>query len=53
VKLLQNRALQKAGYPLMANDLTLEEWFDLGRVKESLDRMDGGNVGNGGNSRKR
>ena len=31
------RRLQQAGYPLTANDLTLEEWFDLGRINEHFD----------------
>lgn len=30
------RQLQKAGYPFAANDLTLEEWEDLGRAEEYL-----------------
>jgi hypothetical protein len=29
--------LQQAGYPLAANDLTREEWFDLARVKALLE----------------
>jgi hypothetical protein len=36
MKILRLADLQFAGYPLAANDLTLEEWFDLGRVKEWL-----------------
>lgn len=36
VKLLSVRKLQKAGYPLEANDLTLEEWFDLGLICQML-----------------
>lgn len=32
VKMLKLSRLQKAGYPLRANDLTLEEWLDLERV---------------------
>lgn len=34
IKLLNMRRLQQAGYPLKANDLTLEEWFDLGVVNQ-------------------
>ncbi|MCK9254089.1 MAG: hypothetical protein M0P55_15170 [Clostridiales bacterium] len=30
--------LQKAGYPLRADDLTLEEWYDLGRVRAALEQ---------------
>lgn len=29
-------ALQDAGYPLRANDLTLEEWYDLARLREAI-----------------
>jgi len=29
--------LQQAGYPLTADDLTLEEWFDLGRIRTALE----------------
>lgn len=36
VKLLQLRALQQAGYPFDADDLTYDEWLDLGRVNEIL-----------------
>lgn len=36
VKLLDLVAMQRGGYPLAANDLTIEEWIDLGKVKESL-----------------
>jgi hypothetical protein len=36
VKLLGLLELQKGGYPFVANDLTLEEWVDLGRVKMAL-----------------
>lgn len=31
-KLLNYRLLQKAGFPLKANDLTYEEWLDLGKI---------------------
>ena len=33
LKLLRVAALADAGYPLAANDLTLDEWFDLGKLK--------------------
>ncbi len=32
--------LDRAGYPFEADDLTLEEWFDLGRFKEQLKQPD-------------
>ncbi len=35
-KMLDVYELQKAGYPYTANDLTLEEWKDLGKVKAIL-----------------
>jgi hypothetical protein len=31
---MKNLDLQEAGYPLQADDLTLEEWLDLWRVKQ-------------------
>jgi hypothetical protein len=31
--------LQKAGYPFKANDLTLEEWQDLGEVNELIEQL--------------
>ena len=30
------RQLKMAGYPFAANDLTLEEWEDLGQVEETM-----------------
>jgi len=36
MKLLRINHLQQAGYPLRANDLTLEEWYDLGDLKKAL-----------------
>ncbi len=36
LKLLHLAALQKGGYPLDADELSLEEWIDLGRIKEAL-----------------
>ncbi|MFW5490433.1 MAG: hypothetical protein ACNI3A_18750 [Desulfovibrio sp.] len=38
LKLLGLVNLQGAGYPLHANDLTLEEWTDLARVKTWLEQ---------------
>jgi hypothetical protein len=35
-KLLNMFELQRGGYPFEKNDLTLEEWIDLGRIKEAL-----------------
>jgi hypothetical protein len=37
IKLLNQRMLKKAGYPLEANDLLYEEWLDLGKVCTALD----------------
>jgi hypothetical protein len=37
-KLIRIHNLQTAGYPLAADDLTLDEWIDLGRLKECLTR---------------
>jgi len=31
--------LQRAGYPFNKNDLTLEEWIDLGILKEELESL--------------
>jgi hypothetical protein len=36
LKMFKVRQLKKAGYPFTANDLTLEEWEDLGQVEEAL-----------------
>ncbi len=36
-KLLWLRRIQKGGYPFGANDHSLGEWADLGRVNEALD----------------
>lgn len=36
-KLLRLRMLKIAGYPLAADDLTLEEWIDLGRLEQCLE----------------
>jgi len=35
-KLLINRLLKSAGYPLKSNDLTFAEWLDLGMIEEWL-----------------
>ena len=37
MKLLRTRMLKKAGYPFAANDLTYEEWLDLGRLETCLE----------------
>ena len=37
-KLLRIRSLRLAGYPLGPNDLTHEEWIDLGKIEEWLTR---------------
>jgi len=36
VKMFQIRHLKNAGYPFAANDLTPEEWTDLGTVEEMM-----------------
>ena len=36
LKLLRCWQLQEAGYPIAANDLTLDEWMDLGIVRRML-----------------
>ena len=35
-KLLTVHSLQEVGYPLAADDLSLEEWLDLARLKRAL-----------------
>lgn len=35
-KLIRLRSLRMAGYPFGADDLTLEEWIDLGRLEQCL-----------------
>lgn len=37
VKLLTLRALQRGGYPFSADDLSLEEWVDLGNLARALE----------------
>lgn len=41
-KLLRVMGLMNAGYPYAANDLTIEEWGDLGRLKEAVRRFESG-----------
>lgn len=36
MKLLRIRGLRMGGYPFKANDLTPEEWEDLGKVEQWL-----------------
>ncbi len=36
IKIFRIRQLKMAGYPFAANDLTLEEWEDLGQVDEAM-----------------
>lgn len=36
IKIFRIRQLKAAGYPFGANDLTLEEWEDLGQVEETM-----------------
>ena len=35
-KLFRIRMLREAGYPLRANDITYDEWVDLGRLEQCL-----------------
>lgn len=35
-KLLRNHLLQSAGFPLSADDLGYEEWFDFARIHQVL-----------------
>lgn len=35
-KIFRLRRLRLGGYPLAANDLSMEEWLDLGRAEEFL-----------------
>jgi hypothetical protein len=37
IKLFNLVALQDGGYPLEKDDLTLEEWVDLGRMRDVLE----------------
>ena len=37
VKMFRLRRLKVAGYPFGKNDLTLEEWQDLGMVEEHME----------------
>jgi len=38
MKIFAIRTLKNAGYPFGKNDLTMEEWQDLGRLEEVLFR---------------
>jgi len=33
--------LSKAGYPFRQDDLSIEEWLDLGELKVELERLNG------------
>lgn len=44
IKILGLIKLQRAGYPFKANDLTLEEWHDLGEMKRQLEPQGGDNT---------
>lgn len=37
LKLVKMMELQAAGYPFRPNDLTMEEWYDIGKVKRWLE----------------
>jgi hypothetical protein len=41
-KLLMMVAIQKAGYPLSADDLTIDEWLDIARVKTAIEQKTAG-----------
>lgn len=43
-KLLLARQLQRAGYPFDADSFTLEEWLDLGRLKQCLETPEKSNM---------
>ena len=36
LKLFRIRMLREAGYPFRANDITYDEWVDLGRLEQCL-----------------
>lgn len=36
LKLFKLRMLREAGYPFRANDITYDEWIDLGRLEQCL-----------------
>lgn len=36
LKLLRIRVMKMGGYPFKANDLTVEEWEDLGNIEQCL-----------------
>jgi hypothetical protein len=40
--LMYLRNLQKGGYPFKANDLSLEEWIDLGMLNDLIERKSRG-----------
>ena len=37
IKMFNLRQLRKAGYPFGANDLSLEEWLEMGKVEETME----------------
>jgi hypothetical protein len=36
MKIFRIRLLRMAGYPFTANDLTMQEWEDLGDLEQSI-----------------
>jgi hypothetical protein len=40
LKMLRIRHLKIAGYPFKANDLTLQEWEDLGQLEKAIGRYE-------------
>jgi hypothetical protein len=36
MKIFRIRLLRCAGYPFRANDLTMQEWEDLGELEQSI-----------------
>lgn len=39
IKLFRLRRLRMAGYPFEADDLTVEEWMDLGMLEDRLNNL--------------
>ena len=38
-KLIELYGLQRGGYPFAADDLTLDEWQDLGKIRQALEHQ--------------
>lgn len=52
-KLLRIHLLRMGGFPMPADDLTLDEWMDLGRITQALDSRMGGCPLTGGKRRSK